>query len=444
MMAGGVLLHALNLYLTASLLPSVVDDIGGRSFYAWTTTAFLVLSVIGAMVVSQLLARLGTVPAYLVGFGAFAVGSVISAAAPTMAILLVGRGVQGLGGGLLGGLAFAIMRSVLPQRLWTRALGLLSGMYAVGTLIGPSVGGGFAQVGAWRLAFVVIAGVAVVLALVAVRTFSGRPRGGKVERVPLVSVALLTAATGALSVASIVEGAVAVALLLVLAGLVVVGFVAWEKQAATTVLPRATYERGSALPWYYLTMAVLAASVATEAFTPLLGQEIGGLAPFAAGFLGAGVSVGWSATNLFVASVTRERTQTVLIVAGPVLVLVGLLGGGLVAPHATGVATIGVWAVLLVVVGAGIGVAIPQLAVRTMSYGDDPDEGDKAAASINTTEMVAMSMGSAVGGVLLNLGMPSVPDAARNLHLGLAVLAVVGVLTAIRAVRASVVVTGGR
>ena len=52
-LAGGVLLEASNVYLTTSLLPTIVADIGGAEYYAWTMTTFLVASVITSMLVSR-------------------------------------------------------------------------------------------------------------------------------------------------------------------------------------------------------------------------------------------------------------------------------------------------------------------------------------------------------------------------------------------------------
>lgn len=97
-LAGGVLLYATNEFLTISLMPSAVADIGGQRFYAWVTTVYLVASVIAATLVHPLLMRLGARWAYLSGLSVFAVGSLGCALAPTMELLLVGRTVQGAAG----------------------------------------------------------------------------------------------------------------------------------------------------------------------------------------------------------------------------------------------------------------------------------------------------------------------------------------------------------
>ena len=123
MIAGGVVLYSTNEFLTISMLPSTINEIGGERIYAWVTTLYLVGSVVAAATVNTLLHRIGACVSYLVGFAVLGVGSLVCAAAPNMEILLVGRFLQGLAGGLLCGLSFAVINAVLPRSLWSRGLG---------------------------------------------------------------------------------------------------------------------------------------------------------------------------------------------------------------------------------------------------------------------------------------------------------------------------------
>lgn len=118
-LAGGVALYATNVYLTTSLLPSAVVEIGGERFYAWVTTVYLIASVSAATVVSPLLGWAGPRGAYLLAFGAFAVGTLVCAVAPGMHVLLAGRAVQGAAEDCWLGL-------LMPSSIWRchRAYGL--------------------------------------------------------------------------------------------------------------------------------------------------------------------------------------------------------------------------------------------------------------------------------------------------------------------------------
>jgi MFS family permease len=153
LLAGGVALYATNEFLTISLMPSTVADIGGQRFYAWVITVYLVGSVVAATAVNPLLVRCGPRIAYLLTLGIFALGTVGCALGPSMELLLGARTVQGAAGGMLAGLGYAVINAALPQRLWTRASALVSAMWGVSVVIGPAMGGVFAQLGIWRWAF---------------------------------------------------------------------------------------------------------------------------------------------------------------------------------------------------------------------------------------------------------------------------------------------------
>ncbi|MEV6033962.1 MFS transporter [Nonomuraea sp. NPDC052116] len=431
-LAGGVLVGAINIYLAASLLPTAVADLGGAGFYAWNMTIYLVAMVIATMLAGRFLSRWGNVGAYLLGFAVFTAGSLACALSPAMAVLLASRGVQGFGAGLLSGLGFAVIRSALPPRLWTRGTALMSAMYGVGNFAGPALGGLFAQLGSWRLAFAVMAVVSAVCGALVPRVLPGGLSHDRDLRppVPVVSLLLVTAAAGAVSVAGVLAGTPAKAAGIGAAVLLVAGFVVHERGSELRVFPQATYRSDSSLKWVYLTLGLLACGVAAESFLPLFGQRLAGLAPLVAGFFAAAISLGWSLTQIGSSSVTGGRAVRRLRVLGPVLLAAGLLVQGLLQREETPLWLVAVWVPVLFVAGAGIGLAYPHLSVAAMSSTRDPEEGRRAAAGIATVTSLSIAFGTAVAGVLVNLGGGSMLDSARYVLFGLALLCALGALTA--------------
>ncbi|UNT00710.1 MFS transporter [Streptomyces tubbatahanensis] len=432
-LAGGVLVGAINIYLAASLLPTAVADIGGERLYAWNMTVFLIGQVVATMLVSWTLAKSGNIGAYLLGFGVFAAGSALCAASPVMPVLLVGRGVQGLGAGLLTGLGFALIHSALPQRLWVRGTALISAMFGLGNFVGPALGGLFAQFGSWRSAFVVLALGSVVLASLVPK---GLPRNGGAGDAPvpvaLRSLLLVVGTAGAVSVAGVISDALVRVALLALALALVWAFVRTEKRTSVRVLPRPAYQAGSTLRWVYLTIALLASGVAVETFLPLFGQRLGGLPPLAAGFFGAALSLGWSLTQVVSSSAHRPRTVRLLRVAGPGLLAAGLAVLAMLQQRDASMLVVLVWLPVLLIAGAGIGLAMPHLSVAAMTSTTDRQEGEKAAAAIATVLTMSTAFGAALAGLLVNVGGPSLVSSARWLLLGFALLSAVGMLTAVR------------
>ncbi|MCT1478970.1 MFS transporter [Microbacterium sp. p3-SID336] len=429
-LAGGVLLEASNVYLTTSLLPTIVADIGGAAFYAWTMMTFLLASVVSSMLVSRILTQQGAVRAYLLALGLFALGSALCAASPWMSALLAGRAVQGLGGGLLAGLGYALIQRALPERLWARGAALVSAMWGVGNIVGPVVGGIFAQLDAWRVTFVGLAVVSALIGIVVVRALPQTTRTRSRESVPWASLVLLAGGVAAVGIASVVPAGLGTAVALVVGAALGLWFLRHEKHGRRGILPRVTFAHGSSLGWVYLTVAVLAFAIGTEAFIPLFGQQVGGLAPFVAGLLGAALSLGWSLTQVFTANATGIPSRRTLIVTGPLVVALGLAAYGLLQHAGPSVLVVVFWFVTLFIAGAGIGLGFPHLTVAALGSTRDEEEGAKAAAAVNTVFIIASAFSAAMAGVLVNLALPDTAGAARLLMLVFAGVTVLGVFVA--------------
>src|SRR5690349_7268041 len=76
-LAGGTALHAINVYVVTTIMPSIVADIGGLTWYAWNTTLFVIASIIGATLAAQLADRRGGKGAYLIALGVFTAGTLV-------------------------------------------------------------------------------------------------------------------------------------------------------------------------------------------------------------------------------------------------------------------------------------------------------------------------------------------------------------------------------
>ena len=126
----GVWLHAADSLIVATMLPSVVAEIGGKALVTWTSVLYEVGSIV-AGTASGLVAL------------TFAAGCLISAAAPTMEILLAGRLLQGLGGGGLTAMSFIATATLFPARLTARVMAAISALWGASAFLGPLIGGTF-------------------------------------------------------------------------------------------------------------------------------------------------------------------------------------------------------------------------------------------------------------------------------------------------------------
>jgi MFS family permease len=434
-LAGGVALYATNEFLTISLMPSAVADIGGQRFYAWVTTVYLVGSVVAATTVHSLLMRLGPRWAYLLGLSVFGAGSLVCAAAPTMEIMLVGRTVQGVAGGLLAGLGYAVINTALPSSLWTKASALVSAMWGVGTLVGPAAGGLFAQFGSWRWAFGVLVILTIAMAVLVPVALPARADGSRGDSVrtsiPVWSLLLLGAAALSVSVAGIPQDVLATAALLALGGALVAVFIYVDRRLPAAVLPPSTFGSGP-LKWIYVTLGVLMAATMVDMYVPFFGQRLAHLTPVAAGFLGAGLAIGWTVGEISSASLSSSRVIRRTVAVAPLVMATGLAIAALTQFEEAPVGLVAVWAGALLITGTGVGMAWPHLSAWAMSCVDDPAEGPAAAAAINTVQLICGAFGAGLAGVAVNLTDTGDATPARWLFAAFAVLAALGTLASYR------------
>ncbi|MGJ4855871.1 MFS transporter [Labrys sp. La1] len=410
-LAGGVGLHAINVYVATTILPSVVSDIGGLDYYAWNTTLFVVASIIGSALSPGLLRSRGPRGAY--GWAAllFAFGTLGCALSPSMPVMLIGRSIQGLGGGFLFALSYGMIRIVFPETLWPRAMGLISGMWGVATLVGPAIGGIFAEIGAWRAAFwsmILVVGLFGGIAVAVLPSRSGEESKG--SRTPLAQLVLLS-----LSVLAVSAGSVRADLSWNLGGIVIAlvglaALVAVETRAGQRLLPRGSFRLSAPLALTFATMSLLTIAVTTgEMFIPLFLQVLHGQSPLIAGYLAAVMAAGWTVGSIG-SSGQRGRNAARTIMASPLVAFAGMLALVWLIPTASGGEgpTIALLCLALAVVGIGVGLGWPHMLTRVLQLAPEKDR-DIASAAITTTQLFATAIGAALAGMVANLAGLSDP-----------------------------------
>lgn len=414
-LCGGVVLHAINIYIATTILPSVVKDIGGLGFYAWNTTLFVVASIMGSALSARLLRLAGPRAAYLVATLIFMLGSLVCALAPSMPLLLLGRTIQGFGGGFLFALSYSLINLVFHQSLWPRAMALISAMWGIATLIGPAVGGIFAELNAWRYAFGMLLPVSMMFLLLVWNVMPVRQPTIKpvsplaTPQLLLLAGAVLVVCAGSLSASGAINlgGFVVATLMLAL-------LLRQESRSAVRLLPRGSLSTSSPLFGLYVTMSLLMIGIGSEIFIPYFLQTLHGQTPLAAGYITAAVAAGWTIGEVLSAG-WRARGARFAIIAGPVLMAMGLLMLLLFLPDApNGENRHLVWiAGGLALMGFGIGFGWPHLLTHILMSAESVDQ-DIAGASITTVQSFAAAMGAALAGTIANLAGLNEPGGAAG------------------------------
>lgn len=403
-LALGVMLHATNVYIATTIMPSIVQEIGGLEYYAWNTTLFVVASVIGSVISTHQMALFGPRRAYQISIVLFSLGTLLCTLAPTMYILLFGRFIQGYGGGLLFALSYAMIRLVFAPNLWSRAMALISGMWGIAAFSGPFIGGVFATYGHWRWSFGSLLFFCLFIFIVASAVLPKQKNTAITISIPYLKLILLSLSIFSVAIGSTQKELFANFIGLGLALFFLLLLVVSEKNSATRLLPTGAYKISTTLGSTYAVMALLTIATSIEIYVPYFAQTIHHFTPLEAGYLTVLIAVGWTLSSLVFSGYKSEAVFKISTI-GACLMLLGLVGLGYLnqVTSLSSLVHLLFTCLLLFAIGAGIGMGWPHLLTKVFSLAPKGEE-DLTASSVTTLQLIATSFGAALAGLVTNLG----------------------------------------
>ncbi|MCO5215115.1 MAG: MFS transporter [Thermomicrobiales bacterium] len=188
---------AVDLTVIASILPGMIGDLGVNTAdfdrYIWIVNSYLIAYVVAIPIVGRMSDHTGRQIAFMACLLIFAVGSIVAASADSMTTIIVGRVIQGMGGGGLLPVTVALAGDVLPPRMRLAGIGLVSSVETLGWVMGPTWGAAILAIvpnhhDPWRWVFWINVPVAII-ALFAI--WRGFPHGNRGSQRPLTDIDLL-------------------------------------------------------------------------------------------------------------------------------------------------------------------------------------------------------------------------------------------------------------
>ena len=393
-------LHASNSMLTATTMPSAVDEIGGLTLISWTFALYLAGSISAAASISLLVVTYGLKKTMIRTALVFSLGCVVVATAPNMPVLLFGRVLQGLGGGGLVALVFISQDRFFPNHLVPRVIAFLSSVWMMAAFSGPAIGGAFATAGVWRLAYWAYAAQGLLL-IPAVHYLMQQPIPKievTAEPVPVVRLLLLSAAILLMSLSGANYHPVGSPLLVLLGCFALVLFVFRDRRAQSRrMLPAEIANIGHAicngvLGVFFLCISVMSFLV----YGPLILMELYGLTPLEAGFVLLLESLAWGSAAIIFSGV-RADSEAQLIRIASALILLGTIAMAWIFPQGW------LWAVIfaILLMNGGFG-AMWGFVVKRVVAAANADDKDRTSSLLPMTQQTGFAIGAALSGLIAN------------------------------------------
>lgn len=425
-----VALVAFEALALTTVSPIIARDLGGIGLYGWIFSAFLLSQIVGTVAAGRQADRQGPAKPFLTALVLVGAGLVTAALAPNMTVLILGRTLQGLGGGALITCVYTTVNAGYPDHLRPRILAAINSAYVPPALVGPAAAGFVAEAFTWRVVFFAFLPVLIVLGLLAVPAF-GRltpareyvaERPGERGRLP--SAILLATGTGLMLaglrwIAGETPSAPGPETSSFLAGLLFAGTGAFVSfSALRRLLPKGTFLAKGGLPAAVASRGLFNATFFyTEAYLVLALNALSGYSATTAGMaVSAGAFSGtagmWIQERLDRRREGRGRRRRVLV--GWSLMAVGI--GTIAAPVVFGrdltltVAVAG-W------VTASLGMGMAHLTNAAIAFAHAPDrKGGAVSSSLLLADLFGTATSIGVGGSLVTLGIAL----SGNLQHGLA------------------------
>ncbi|MFB9322324.1 MDR family MFS transporter [Cryptosporangium minutisporangium] len=397
----GMLLAALDQTIVSSALPTIVADLGGAGHMAWVVTAYMLTEAVASVLVGKFGDLFGRKVIFQLSAILFVLGSAVAGVAHNMTLLIIGRAIQGIGGGGLMVTAQALIADVIPLRDRGRYQGALGAVFGLTTVLGPTLGGLFTDHLSWRWCFYVNLPVAVVMVVMAARTIPSVTIATK----PLIDyLGIVLVTLGVVSLILALEwggdeyGWTSPVILGMFgcAAAFLVLFAFAEKNAAEPMLPLRLFANPVFTVCSVLSFVVGFAMLGAMTFLPSYLQYVDGVSATGSGFRTLPLMAGLLIMSMVSGSViSRTGKYKAFPIAGTAVMAVGLFLMSTMNQH-TGVALESLY---MFVLGAGLGLAMQVLTIavqNTVAYGDL----GTATAGVTFFRTVGSAVGTAVFGTL--------------------------------------------
>ena len=151
----GLFLGALDQTIVGPALPTIVTELAGNEFYVWAITIYLLTSTISVPFWGKLSDLYGRKPMFMTGIVIFLVGSALSGLSQDMTMLILFRGIQGIGAGSIFPVALAIIGDMFSPKERGKYQGLFGAVFGIAFIVGPLVGGFLTEQISWHWIFYV-------------------------------------------------------------------------------------------------------------------------------------------------------------------------------------------------------------------------------------------------------------------------------------------------
>lgn len=326
-----LLLASLDQTIVSTALPTIVADLGGLEHLSWVVTAYILASTVAAPLYGKLGDLYGRRNMVFISVGLFLTGSALAGAAMSMQWLIVSRAIQGLGGGGLFVLALSVIGDVIPPTERGKVQGLFASIFSVSSVVGPLIGGWFAEQASWHWIFYI--NIPIGAAALVGFTASFKPTGRRLShKIDWLGAATLSLSLAAITLATSLGGrnfawdSPEIIGLAAIAVLALAGFIWAETRAVEPILPLGLFRMNVFWATSVIGFISGAAMFGSITFLPVYLQIAMGTTPTTSGLMLIPMTVGILVSSTFAGRyMSRTARYRILPFLGTGFLFLGMM-----------------------------------------------------------------------------------------------------------------------
>ncbi len=414
----GMFLSALNQTIVATALPTIGRDFGDFENLSWVIIAYLLSSTVVSPLYGKLSDIHGRRAMMLVALGLFLAGSAVSAAAPSMAMLIAGRTLQGIGGGGIVPLTQTTIADMITPRERGRYQAYMGTSWITAGVAGPALGGIIAQHLHWSVIFWLNLPFGLVAVLLTHHAMKRLPRHERPHQLDIVGAALMIAAATVFLIALTSGGtrvpwmSPTILVLMAVSLALGLGFVWWLKRAPEPFLPLTVLRNPVMRSGTAATSWMMGAVLGLTVYMPLYFQVVHRLSATDAGLaLIPIVLMTTPGSMLSGRSMMYLRRYKVSAIAGAIMAIASVTA--LVAWPAMPLSAV---VIALTLIGFGAGTVYPVATVSIQNAVPVYQVGT-ATGAMNFFRALASTLAVAIMGAILLAGLGATPQRGTSVEL---------------------------
>jgi len=414
-------LVALDQMVVSTSLGKIVEEFNAFSMLGWVVTAYMITTTITVPIAGKLSDLFGRRLMLLIGVGVFVAGSLMGGMSGDINQLILWRAIQGIGGGIITANAFSIVGDLFAARERGKWQGLIGAVFGLSSIAGPLIGGFLTEphnflglITNWRWTLLINVPIGII-AFIIIRVYCPSLKHDNKPRVDYAGAALIALGLATLILA--IDNTEAIfanlmnstgltlvwlrVIMFVIVGLALLAFIAVEKRAAEPIVPIYFFKNRNFVKIIAIAMLFGSAFLGSILYLTQFNQQVFGASPTTSGLMLLPMVGGMTLTSVGVGQlISKTGKYKIFMKIGFSIATVAVLLLTTLEPNSTYLHE----AILITLIGIGMGVAMPVISLTVQNEFEQKDLG-AATSSSQLFRSIGSTLGVAIFGAILTAGL---------------------------------------